>query len=76
MKKGSKPSEASLERYDWSQARRGRWAGRLRTAHPVLVRPEIYREFGSDEAVNEALAALLQLKNALPRAGKRRRRAA
>ena len=52
MKKGSKPSEASLERYDWSQARRGRWAGRLRTAHPVLVRPEIYREFGSDEAVN------------------------
>ena len=74
MKK-RKPPETSLARYDWSRARRGRWAGRLRTAKVVLLRPEIYELFGSDEAINAALAAVAQLREAvMPR--KRRARAA
>jgi hypothetical protein len=74
MKK-RRPPENSLARYDWSRARRGRWAGRLRTAKVVLLRPEIYELFGSDEAINVALAAVAQLRDAvLPR--KRRDRLA
>ena len=74
MKK-RKPSETSLARYDWSRARRGHWAGRLRTAKVVLLRPEIYELFGSDEAINEALAVVARLREVVvPR--KRRTRAA
>lgn len=74
MKK-RKPPETSLARYDWSRARRGHWAGRLRTAKVVLLRPEIYELFGSDEAINAALAAVAQLREIVaPR--KRRARAA
>jgi hypothetical protein len=74
MKKRKLP-ETSLARYDWSRARRGRWAGRLRTAKVVLLRPEIYELFGSDEAINTALAAVAQLRDlVVPR--KRRARAA
>lgn len=58
MKK-RKPPETSLARYDWSRARRGRWAGKLRTAKVVLLRPEVYDLFGSDEAINEAINAAL-----------------
>jgi len=73
--KQRKPSETSLARYDWSRATRGRWAGRLRTAKVVLLRPEIYELFGSDEAINEALAVVAQLREVVaPR--KRRARAA
>jgi hypothetical protein len=43
--KKCKPPETSLDRYDWSRARRGRWAGRLHTAKVVLLRPEIYELF-------------------------------
>lgn len=71
MKK-RKPPETSLARYDWSRARRGRWAGRLRTAKVVLLRPEIYELFGSDEAINVALAAVAQLRDIV---GHRKRRA-
>jgi len=74
MKK-RKPPETSLARYDWSRAKRGRWAGRLRTAKVVLLRPEIYELFGSDEAINAALVAVAQLRDiVVPR--KRRARAA
>jgi hypothetical protein len=67
MKK-RRPPETSLARYDWSCARRGRWAGRFRTAKVVLLRPEIYELFGSDEAINAALAAVAQLRDVvLPR---------
>ena len=45
MKK-RKPPETSLARYDWSRARRGRWASKLRTAKVVLLRPEVYDLFG------------------------------
>lgn len=73
--KSARASEISLDRYDWTQARRGHWAGRLRTAKAVLLRPGIYEQFGSDEAVNAALAAVVQLRDAVP-PRKRRRRAA
>jgi len=73
--KKRKPPETSLARYDWSRARRGRWAGRLRTAKVVLLRPEIYELFGSDEVINAALATIAQLRDiVVPR--KRRDRAA
>jgi len=74
MKKRVEP-ETSLARYDWSRARRGHWAGRLRTARAVLVQPEIYEQFGSDAAVNAALAAVVRLREAIAPT-KRRRRAA
>jgi hypothetical protein len=46
----------------------------LRTAKVVLVPPEIYELFGSDEPINAALAAVAQLREAvMPR--KRRARA-
>jgi hypothetical protein len=73
--KKRRPPETSLARYDWSRARRGRWAGRLRTAKVVLLRPEIYELFGSDEAINAALAAVAQLRDVV-RPRKRRDRAA
>ena len=76
MKRKVEP-ETSLARYDWNRARRGHWAGRLRTAKAVLVQPEIYEQFGSDAAVNEALAAVVRLRKAIsPHNGRRRRRAA
>jgi hypothetical protein len=74
MKK-HEPPETSLARSHWSRARRGRWAGKLRTAKVVLLRPEVYDLFGSDEAINAALTAIAQLRDVVaPR--KRRDRAA
>jgi len=71
-----KAKETSLARYNWDRAQRGRWAGRLRTARAVLVRPEIYAEFGSDEAVNAALVGVVRLRETMKPQPKRRRRAA
>jgi len=70
--KRRKPAETSLARYDWSRAQRGRWAGRLRTAKVVLLRPEVYDLFGSDEAINRALTVIAQLRDVV---GPRKRRA-
>ena len=75
MKTNPRPAETSLERYDWSRAKRGRWAGRLRTAKAVLLSPEIYEQFGSDAAVTAALLAVAQLRAAIPPLPKHRRRA-
>ena len=75
MKKTTRSQETSLARYDWTRARRGYWAGRLRTAKVVLLPPEIYEQFGSDEAVNAALAAVVRLREAIRPARKRRRAA-
>jgi hypothetical protein len=48
---------------------------KARTNKVVLLRPEIYELFGSDEAINAALAAVAQFREAvMPR--KRRARAA
>ena len=75
MTKAHKLPETSLARYDWSRARRGHWAGRLRTPKAVLLSPELYARYGSDEAIVRTLEAALQLRDAVP-APKKRRRAA
>jgi len=69
--KRARPSETSLERYDWSKARRGRWAGKLGTPRVAFIRPELWEHFGSNEAINEALEALVRLGEAV--APRRRR---
>ena len=57
------PREGSLSRYDWSKASRGRHAERFpRDAHAVVIDPEVWPQFGSAEAVNEALLALIRLR--------------
>lgn len=67
MKKASssrrkRPPEDSLERYDWSRARRGRYAARFpREAHAVVVDPELWPYFGDARAVNEGLRTLVQV---------------
>jgi hypothetical protein len=76
MKRKRKPAETALERYDWSRARRGHWAGRLRTPKAVFLRPEIYAAFGSDEAVNAALEAIVAGHGKARGPVRRRRRAA
>jgi hypothetical protein len=67
MKKASRsrsvrPPEDSMERYDWSRARRGRYASRFpRDAHAVVVDPDLWPYFGDAAAVNDGLRALVQL---------------
>lgn len=62
-----------MVRYDWTRARRGRWAGKLRTAKAVLLKPELYEEFGSDQAVTAALEAVVRLRDSIkPRRGRGR----
>ena len=63
--KRARPAETSLERYDWSKARRGRWAGRVETPRVAFIRPELWDHFGSNEAINEALEALVRLGDAV-----------
>ena len=47
----------------------------MRTAKVVLLRPEVYERFGSDEAINAALTVIAQLRDVdAPR--RRRARAA
>ena len=75
MTKARKLPETSLARYDWSRARRGHWAGRLRTPKSVLVSSDLYARYGSDEAIVRTLEAALQLRDAVP-APKKRGRAA
>jgi hypothetical protein len=65
MSKGPsrKPPETSLSRYDWEKARRGHYASRFpRTAHAVVIDPEVYEQFGSADAINSALALILKLR--------------
>ncbi len=60
-KKGSIPPETSLERYDWSKARRGRYASRFpRDTHAVVIAPELWKHFGDAGAVNDALRRLVE----------------
>jgi hypothetical protein len=67
-------AEPALCRYDWSRARRGRYAKRrLRTARTILVDPDVYDYFGGADEINEALRTLIRL-SAVVRAGARTRR--
>lgn len=72
------PPETSLARYDWTKARRGRYAARFpRTAHLVVIDPALYEHFGSAAAVNEALALVVKIRQlGRPRRSKHKRAAA
>ena len=74
MKKASKPKsatpEGSLDRYDWSQATRGRYAGKLEMGTPMRrLDDDLAAMFPNSEAVNAALRAIVALGSVLPRRG-------
>lgn len=51
-----------MERYDWSSAKRGRYASRFpRDAHAVVIDPELWPYFGDAGAVNAGLRVIVQL---------------
>jgi len=57
-----RPPEDSLDRYDWSKATRGRYASRFpRNAHAVVIDPQLWPHFGTADAVNEGLRALVEM---------------
>jgi hypothetical protein len=54
--------EDALERYDWDKAARGRHAHRFpKGAHAVVIAPELWRHFGTADAVNDGLRVLLKM---------------
>lgn len=56
------PPEDALERYDWGKAVRGRHAHRFpKGAHAVVIAPELWRQFGTADAVNDGLRVLLKM---------------
>lgn len=56
------PPENALERYDWGKAARGRHAYRFpKGAHAVVIAPELWRHFGTADAVNDGLRVLLKM---------------
>lgn len=67
MKRGSThrrpiPPEDALERYDWGKAARGRHAHRFpKGAHAVVIATELWRYFGTADAVNDGLRVLLKM---------------
>jgi hypothetical protein len=78
MKKASKSKrslpEDSLERYDWSKATRGRYAGKLKMGTPLRrLDDDLAEMFPTSETVNAALRAIVALGSVLPRkaAGKK-----
>jgi hypothetical protein len=78
MKKASKATgslpEDSLDRYDWSKAERGRYAGRLRMGTPMRrLDDDLAELFPNSEAVNAALRAIVALGSVLPKKGAARR---
>lgn len=77
MKKTRRLPETSLDRYDWSKATRGRFAKRFpREAHAVVIDPALWPNFGSAEAINEALRAAVAVAKIIRPAKSRRTRAA
>jgi hypothetical protein len=77
MKTGE-PSATSLrempEVRDWSKARRGHWAGKLRRGDTRRLEPDLAKAFPDDESVNAALRAVLAAARVVAR--KRRGKAA
>ena len=65
--------EDSLERYDWSKATRGRYAGKLKMGSPMRrLDDDLLDAFPNSEAVNEALRAVLALSTVLPTLARRK----
>ncbi len=54
-----------MARYDWSRARRGFWAGKLRRGNERTLEPELATAFPDDESVNAALRVALQAAKAV-----------
>jgi hypothetical protein len=72
MKKTSEPKapppEDSLDRYDWSKASRGRYAGKLKMGTTMRrLDDDLAEMFPNSEAVNAALRAIVALGSVLPR---------
>src|SRR4051812_11554159 len=64
----SPPPEESLERYDWSKATRGRYAGKLKMGTPMRrLDDDLAELFPNSAAVNAALRAIVALGSVLPR---------
>jgi hypothetical protein len=63
-----------MNRYDWSRARRGYWAGRLRRGNERTLEPELAKAFPDDASVNAALRAVLEAAKAVSK--RKRERAA
>ena len=79
MKKADRrPREDSLQRYDWSQATRGKYRAKAARASTLLriLDPELASRFPDSRSVNAALRALSALEKALPAPRARRTRAA
>ena len=74
MKKGRKPSanrDTMRPEYDFSGGVRGKYVARYRAGTNVVVlAPDVAAAFGTSDAVNRALRALLEV---VPRQGRRRR---
>jgi hypothetical protein len=69
-------AETDLSRYDWSRAVRGRHAEKARRSiRLVAIEPALFAHFGSAEAVNEALRALVAAAATVKRPAKKRRTA-
>jgi uncharacterized DUF497 family protein len=59
----ARPAEEAMERYDWSRARRGFWAGRLRIGDPERRRVldgDLAAAFPDSKSVNDALRKLVR----------------
>src|SRR5581483_12308974 len=72
-----RPAETSMSRYDWSRARRGFWAGKLRIGEPErrrLLDADLVETFPDSKSVNDALRRIV--KAAKPARTKRGHRAA
>ena len=69
--------EGHLDRYDWSQAVRGRYTAKATKATALLrmLEPELATRFPDSGSVNAALRAMLALQAALPKTRSRRRAA-
>ena len=70
-----RPPEGSVERYDWSKAKRGRFAS-IQFTNVRLIDPDLEASFPDDESMNRALRAALALAQAVPKKAKAKRRKA
>ena len=69
-----KKAETDLSRYDWNQSSRGRHVEQARRSLPqVWIEPDLFAHFGSSEAVNTALRALVEAARTVKHPAKRAR---
>jgi hypothetical protein len=55
---------------DWSRARRGHWAGKVRGGNARVLEPDLAKAFPDDRSVNAALRVVLEAAKVV---GKKRR---